>query len=88
MLVDRVSDPGFDERVEDLDPTDVEGECGLSSPAKSPDSPASISSINELMAGLGLHANEAQASRSALSHGFDYPRLERKLDAILGPRQS
>jgi hypothetical protein len=59
MLVDRVSDPGSDVRVKDLDPTDVEGECGLSSPTKSPDSPASISSINELMAGLGLHANEA-----------------------------
>jgi hypothetical protein len=40
------------------------------------------------MAGLCLHANEAQTSEGTQPHGFGYPRLERQLDAILGPRSS
>jgi hypothetical protein len=48
----------------------------------------SLSGSDELMVGLCLHANEAQASRGAQPHGFDYSRLERQLDAILGPHPS
>jgi hypothetical protein len=85
---DLVSLSGSDERVRDLDPTGVEGKCILSSPAESPNSPTNVDSITELMVGLCLHANEAQASRGAQPHGFDYSRLERQLDAILGPHPS
>jgi hypothetical protein len=60
--VDPVSPSGFDERVGDLDPTGVEGERILPSPAESPNSPADINPIIESMVSLCLHANEAQAS--------------------------
>jgi hypothetical protein len=40
------------------------------------------------MAGLCLHIDEAQASEGTQPHDFDYPGLERQLDAILGPRLS
>jgi hypothetical protein len=86
--VDPISPLGSDERVEKLDPADTEGECALPSPAGSPDSLADIDSVIESLAGLCLHANEAQASGDTQPHGFDYPRLERQLDAILGPRPS
>jgi hypothetical protein len=84
--LDSASPLGFDERVGDLDPIGVEGECALPSLAESPDSPANIDSIAESMAGLCLHANEAQAPGGAQPHGFDHPRLKHQLDAILGPR--
>jgi hypothetical protein len=86
VLVDLVSPSGSNEHVRDLDPTGVEGECILPSPAESPDSLANIDSIIESMDGLCLYANEAQASGGAQPHGLGYPRLERQLDAILGPR--
>jgi hypothetical protein len=85
MSIDLSSPSGFDERVGDLDPTSMDGECVLPSPAKSPDSLANVDSIAESMAGLCLHANEAQAFRGTQPHNFDYPRLKRQLDAILGP---
>jgi hypothetical protein len=88
MSVDSASPSGFNEHVGDLDPTDVEGECILPSPAESPDSPANINSITESMAGLCLHTNEAQTSEGTQPHDFNYPRLEHQLDAILGPRLS
>jgi hypothetical protein len=82
--VDSASPSGSNKCVRDLDPTGVE-ECVLPSPAKSPGSPSNIDSITELMVGLCLYANEAQASGGAHPRHFDYPRLERQLDAILGP---
>jgi hypothetical protein len=63
--LDSASPSGSDERVRDLDPIGVEGECALPSPAESLDSPANIDSIVESMAGLCLHANEAQAPGGA-----------------------
>jgi hypothetical protein len=86
--VDRVSFPGSDERVGDLDPTDVEGECVPPSPTESLSSPANIDSISKSMADLCLHTNEAHAPRGAQLCGFDHPRLGRQLDATLGPRPS
>jgi hypothetical protein len=88
MSVDQASLLGFDERVGDLDPTGVEGECVPPSPAESPNSPANVDSIAESMVGLCLHANEAQASGGTQPHNFDYPRLEHQLDTILGPHPS
>jgi hypothetical protein len=41
-----------------------------------------------LMVGLCLHANEERAFGGVQPHGFDHPRLECQLDAILGPRPS
>jgi hypothetical protein len=86
--VNPASPSGCDERVRELDPTGTEGEYALPSPAGSPNSPADIDSITKSMAGLCLHASEAQASRGTQPHGFDYPRLECQFDAILGPRPS
>jgi hypothetical protein len=77
MSADLVSPLGFDERVGDLDPTGMEGECILPSPAESPDSPADVDSITESIAGLCLHADEAQTSEGTQPHNFNYPRLER-----------
>jgi hypothetical protein len=75
--VDPASPSGSDERVGDLDPIGLEKEHVLSSPDESPDSPTDIDPIIKSMAGLCLHANEAQASGGTQPHGFDYPRLER-----------
>jgi hypothetical protein len=80
--------PSSNERVGDLDPTSVEGECTPPSPHESLGSPANVNSISKSMVGLYLHANEARASEGVQPHGFDHPRLERQLDAILGPRPS
>jgi hypothetical protein len=88
MPVDPASPLGSDERIRDLDPVCTEEECVLPPPAGSPNSPADIDSITESMVGLCLHANEVQASKGTQPHGFDYPRLERQLDSILGPRPS
>jgi hypothetical protein len=88
VSVDLASPSVFGKCVGDLDSTSVEGECVLLSPAESPDSPTNVDSIAESMAGLCLQANEAQASGGTQPHDFDYPRLERQLDAILGPRPS
>jgi hypothetical protein len=88
MPVDSTSPLGSDEHVGDLDSIGVERECVLPSPAESPDSPANVDFISESMAGLCLHASEAQTSEGTQPHHFDYPRLERQLDAILGPRPS
>jgi hypothetical protein len=76
VSVNLVSSPSSDERIGDLDSTDVEGEGVLSSPAESPDSPANVDSITGSMASLCLHANEAQAFGGAQPHGFDHLRLE------------
>jgi hypothetical protein len=62
MSVNHASLPGFNERVGDLDPTGVEGECTPPSPTESFGSPANVDSISESMVGLCLHANEARAS--------------------------
>jgi hypothetical protein len=40
------------------------------------------------MASLCLHGNEAQAFEGIQPHDFNYSRLERQLDAILGPHPS
>jgi hypothetical protein len=85
VLVNLVSPSGSNEHVEDLDPTGIVGECILPSPTELLDSPANINSIIGLIVGLCLHANEVQASGGAQPHGFDPLRLERQLDAILGP---
>jgi hypothetical protein len=79
---------GSDEHIRNLDSTGVEGEGVLSSPVESLDSPSNVDSITRSMAGLCLHANKAQASRGAQPRGFDHPRLEHQLDAILRPRPS
>jgi hypothetical protein len=63
VSIDHVSLLGSDERVEDLDPTSVEGESAPPSPVESLDSPANVDSISKLMVGLCLHADEAWASR-------------------------
>jgi hypothetical protein len=86
--VDSASPSSSDECIGDLDPTGMERECVPPSPTESPDSPANVNSIFESMASLCLHANEAQTSEGTQPHHFDYPRLERQLDAILGPRPS
>jgi hypothetical protein len=59
MPVNHASLLGSNKHVEDLDLTDVEGECVLPSPTESLNSPANINSISESMVGLSLHANEA-----------------------------
>jgi hypothetical protein len=64
------------------------GEYALPSPAGSPDLLADVDPVIKSMASLYLHANEAQASEGTHPYGFDYPRLECKLDATLGPRLS
>jgi hypothetical protein len=48
-----------------VDPASPSGfeECVRPSPAESPDSPVDVDSITELMAGLCLHAREAQTFR-------------------------
>jgi hypothetical protein len=84
MMVDSASPSGFNKRVRDLDPTGVE-ECVLPSLTESPSSPSNVDSVTELVVGLYLYANEAHASGGAQPRHFDYPRLERQLDAILGP---
>jgi hypothetical protein len=75
MSIDHATLLGSDELVEDLNPIGVE----------SLGSPTNIDSIFELMVGLCLHANEARAPGGVQPHGFDHPRLEHQLDAILGP---
>jgi hypothetical protein len=59
MLVDPASPPGSDERVGDLHPASMEGECVLPTPTESSDSPADIDSVTKLIVGLRLHAIEA-----------------------------
>jgi hypothetical protein len=88
VSIDHASFPGSDEQVRDLDPTGVEGKCVPPSPTESLGSPANVDSIFELMAGLCLHANEAQAPRGAHPRGFDHLRLGRQLDTTLGPHPS
>jgi hypothetical protein len=61
--IDPMTPSGFDKRVRDRDPTSTEGECVRPSPTESPDSPADVDSITESMAGLCLHAREAQTFR-------------------------
>jgi hypothetical protein len=56
---DSTSPSGSDERVRDLDSTGVEGECIMSSPTESLDSPSDVNSVTESMVGLCLHSNEA-----------------------------
>jgi hypothetical protein len=77
VSIDRASFPGSDEHVGYLDPTGMEGKCVLSSPAESLGSPTNVDSISESMAGLCLHANEAQAPRGAQPWGFNHLRLGR-----------
>jgi hypothetical protein len=88
VLVDHASLLGSDERVGDLDPTGVEGECAPPFPTKILGSPADIDSISESMVGICLYANEAWASMGVQPHGFDHLRLERQFDAILEPQPS
>jgi hypothetical protein len=51
---------GPDERVGGLDLIDMEGECAPF--VEPPDTLLNVNSISESLGGLGLHANEAQAS--------------------------
>jgi hypothetical protein len=88
ISVDRASFPCSNDRVGDLDPTGVEGECVPPSLAESLGSPANVDSISESMVGLCQHANEAQAYMGIQPHGFDRLRPKCQLDAILGPRSS
>jgi hypothetical protein len=88
MPVDLASPPGSDERVRDLDPDGTEEECILPTPTGSSDSPADVDSVTKSMASLRLHADEVQAFEGTQPHDFNYPRPERQLDAILGPRPS
>ena len=48
----------------------------------------SLDTIIEALEELQLHMPEAHAPRSDQLVGFDYRRLERQLDAFLGPRPS
>jgi hypothetical protein len=65
VSIDHASFLGSDEHVGDLDPTGVEGKCVSPSSVESLGSPTNVDSISESMAGLCLHANEAQAPRGA-----------------------
>jgi hypothetical protein len=76
MPVDPTAPPGSDKRVGDLDPANTEGGVHLATPTRSFDSPANVNSVIESMAGLRLHADEAQASEGTQPHDFNYPRLE------------
>jgi hypothetical protein len=84
--VDPASPLGSDERIGDLDPAGMKGECVPPTPIGSSDSPADVDSVIESMAGLHLYANEARASEGTQPHDFNYPRMERQPDDILGPR--
>jgi hypothetical protein len=88
MPVDPVSPLGSDERVKDLDPAGVKGECVSPTPTGSFDSPPDVDSVIKSMASLCLHGNEAQAFEGIQPHDFNYSRLEHQLDAILGPLPS
>ena len=49
---------------------------------------AGLNAIAEVLEELQLHAPEAYAPGSDQLLGFDYGRLERQLDAFLGPQPS
>jgi hypothetical protein len=85
MPIDHASLPGSDERIEYLDLIGMEGEGTLPSPIESLGTPTNIDAISRSMIGLCLHSNEAWASGGVPSHGFNHPRLECQLDAIMGP---
>ena len=66
----------------------TEGELAQVPVAVQPLQSASLDAITEALEELQLHAPEARAPRSDQLLGFDYGRLERQLDAFLGPRPS
>jgi hypothetical protein len=78
VLIDHASLLSFNKHVGDLDPTSVEGECASPSPVESLSSPANIE----------LHLRVDGWSLPACQRGKGFSRLERQLDAILGPRPS
>ena len=81
--------PGAHVRFEDLDfIVTMEGELELAPTAIQPLHSVGLDVITEVLKELQLHAMEARTPRSDQLLGFDYRRLERQLDAFLGPRPS
>ena len=63
----------------------TEGELEMATAAVRPLHSAGLDTIAEALEELQLHALEAHAPRSDQLLNFDYRRLERMLDAFLGP---
>ena len=66
----------------------MEGELAQAPTTVQPLHFAGLDAIIEALEELQLHALEAHVPRSDRLLGFDYGRLERQLDAFLGPRPS
>ena len=66
----------------------TEGELAQAPAAVQPLHPAGLDAIVEALEELQLHAPEARVPGSDRLLGFDYGRMERQLDAFLGPRSS
>ena len=66
----------------------TEGELAQAPAAVQPLHSAGLDATVEALEQLQLHALEARVSGSDRLLGFDYGRLERQLDAFLGPRPS
>ena len=66
----------------------MEGELMQAPIAVQPLHSAGLDAIAEALKDLQLHAPKAHTPRSDQLLGFDYGRLERQLDAFLGPRPS
>jgi len=65
-----------------------EGELAQAPAAVQPLHSTGLDAIVEALEELQLHASEARVPRSDWLLGFDYGKLERQLDAFLGPRPS
>ena len=63
----------------------TEGELAQAPAVVQPLHSTSLDTIAEALEELQLHAPEARAPGSDQLLGFDYGRLERQLDAFLGP---
>ena len=66
----------------------MEGELAQVSAAIQPLHSVGLDAIVEALEELQLHVSEARVPRSDKLLGFDYRRLERQLDALLGPQPS
>ena len=66
----------------------TEGELAQGPDVVQPLHSADLDAIVEALEELQLHAPEAHAPGNDLLLDFDYGRLERQLDAFLGPRSS
>ena len=66
----------------------TEGELAQAPTAVQPHHSTGLDAIVKALEELQLHASEARAPGSDQLLGFDYGRLERQLNAFLGPRPS